>query len=66
MHTVAEIHEFLSSRLRLSREDIRLWLFESESSMMLVEEEDFTLEDLKVENETQVGQISSLTPFTSK
>ena len=53
MHTVAEIHEFLSSRLRLSREDIRLWSFESESCMTLIEEEDVTLEDLKVENETQ-------------
>lgn len=34
MQTIKEIHEYLSQRLRIKEEDMRLWLYNSEVSMI--------------------------------
>lgn len=38
MQTIKEIHEYLSQRLRIKEEDMRLWLYNSEVRGMSVKE----------------------------
>lgn len=35
MQTIKEIHEYLSQRLRIKEEDMRLWLYNSEVNVSL-------------------------------
>ncbi|XP_043910495.1 ubiquitin carboxyl-terminal hydrolase 32 isoform X2 [Protopterus annectens] len=51
MHTIKDIHEYLSQRLRIKEEDMRLWLFISENYLTLLDDEDHTLESLKIQDE---------------
>ena len=38
MQTIKEIHEYLSQRLRIKEEDMRLWLYNSEVRGMSVKQ----------------------------
>ncbi|KAI5098892.1 ubiquitin carboxyl-terminal hydrolase 32 isoform X2 [Silurus meridionalis] len=51
MSTIKDIHEYLSQRLRIKEEDMRLWLYNSENYLTLLDDEDHTLESLKIEDE---------------
>ncbi|XP_067864309.1 ubiquitin carboxyl-terminal hydrolase 32 isoform X2 [Heptranchias perlo] len=51
MQTIKDIHEYLSQRLRIKEEDMRLWLYNSENYLTLLDDEDHTLEDLKILDE---------------
>uniref|UniRef100_A0A8C6ZP76 Ubiquitin carboxyl-terminal hydrolase 32 n=1 Tax=Nothoprocta perdicaria TaxID=30464 RepID=A0A8C6ZP76_NOTPE len=51
MQTVKEIHEYLSQRLRIKEEDMRLWLYNSENYLTLLDDEDHRLEYLKIQDE---------------
>ncbi|XP_067866457.1 ubiquitin carboxyl-terminal hydrolase 32 isoform X2 [Heterodontus francisci] len=51
MQTIKDIHEYLSQRLRIKEEDMRLWLYNSENYLTLLDDEDHTLEDLKIPDE---------------
>ncbi|KAE8624792.1 hypothetical protein XENTR_v10006050 [Xenopus tropicalis] len=51
MQTIKEIHEYLSQRLRIKEEDMRLWLYNSENYLTLLDDEDHTLEGLKIQDE---------------
>ncbi|XP_072909594.1 ubiquitin carboxyl-terminal hydrolase 32 isoform X1 [Hemitrygon akajei] len=51
MQTIKDIHEYLSRRLRIKEEDMRLWLYNSENYLALLDDEDHTLEDLKILDE---------------
>ncbi|XP_037533681.1 ubiquitin carboxyl-terminal hydrolase 32 [Nematolebias whitei] len=54
MATVKDIHLFLSQRLRIKEEDMRLWLYNSENYLTLLDDEDHTLESLKIQDEQQL------------
>jgi hypothetical protein len=43
--TVRQIEEFLSTRLHVNKEDMRLWFFRDETNMRLLENDCITLED---------------------
>ncbi|XP_026138080.1 ubiquitin carboxyl-terminal hydrolase 32 isoform X1 [Carassius auratus] len=49
--TIKDIHEYLSQRLRIKEEDMRLWLYNSENYLTLLDDEDHTLESLKIQDE---------------
>ncbi|KAJ7308868.1 hypothetical protein JRQ81_008142 [Phrynocephalus forsythii] len=49
--TIKEIHEYLSQRLRIKEEDMRLWLYNSENYLTLLDDEDHTLEYLNIQDE---------------
>uniref|UniRef100_A0A8C5LTF2 Ubiquitin carboxyl-terminal hydrolase 32 n=1 Tax=Leptobrachium leishanense TaxID=445787 RepID=A0A8C5LTF2_9ANUR len=51
MQTIKEIHEYLSQRLRIKEEDMRLWLYISENYLTLLDDEDHRLEYLKILDE---------------
>uniref|UniRef100_A0A8B9JPI4 Ubiquitin carboxyl-terminal hydrolase 32 n=1 Tax=Astyanax mexicanus TaxID=7994 RepID=A0A8B9JPI4_ASTMX len=51
MSTIKDIHEYLSQRLRIKEEDMRLWLYNSENYLTLLDDEDHTLESLKIQDE---------------
>ncbi|XP_048120493.1 LOW QUALITY PROTEIN: ubiquitin carboxyl-terminal hydrolase 32 [Alosa alosa] len=51
MGTIKDIHEYLSQRLRIKDEDMRLWLYNSENYLTLLDDEDHTLESLKIPDE---------------
>uniref|UniRef100_A0A672QZJ9 ubiquitinyl hydrolase 1 n=1 Tax=Sinocyclocheilus grahami TaxID=75366 RepID=A0A672QZJ9_SINGR len=51
MGTIKDIHEYLSQRLRIKEEDMRLWLYNSENYLTLLDDEDHTLESLKIQDE---------------
>ncbi|XP_076831887.1 ubiquitin carboxyl-terminal hydrolase 32 isoform X2 [Brachyhypopomus gauderio] len=51
MGTIKDIHDYLSQRLRIKGEDMRLWLYNSENYLTLLDDEDHTLESLKIEDE---------------
>ncbi|XP_058856911.1 ubiquitin carboxyl-terminal hydrolase 32 isoform X3 [Acipenser ruthenus] len=51
MQTIKDIHEYLSQRLRIKEEDMRLWLYNSENYLTLLDDEDHTLEYLKIQDE---------------
>uniref|UniRef100_A0A8C2KTY6 Ubiquitin carboxyl-terminal hydrolase 32 n=1 Tax=Cyprinus carpio TaxID=7962 RepID=A0A8C2KTY6_CYPCA len=51
MGTIKDIHEYLSQRLRIKEEDMRLWLYNSENYLTLLDDEDHTLESLKILDE---------------
>uniref|UniRef100_A0A8C9ENP7 Ubiquitin carboxyl-terminal hydrolase 32 n=1 Tax=Pavo cristatus TaxID=9049 RepID=A0A8C9ENP7_PAVCR len=51
MQTIKEIHEYLSQRLRIKEEDMRLWLYNSENYLTLLDDEDHRLEYLKIQDE---------------
>uniref|UniRef100_A0AAR2LUS0 Ubiquitin carboxyl-terminal hydrolase 32 n=1 Tax=Pygocentrus nattereri TaxID=42514 RepID=A0AAR2LUS0_PYGNA len=51
MSTIKDIHEYLSQRLRIKEEDMRLWLYNSENDLTLLDDEDHTLESLKIQDE---------------
>ncbi|XP_066492032.1 ubiquitin carboxyl-terminal hydrolase 32 isoform X3 [Tiliqua scincoides] len=51
MQTVKEIHEYLSQRLRIKEEDMRLWLYYSENYLTLLDDEDHMLEYLNIQDE---------------
>ncbi|KAM4627448.1 ubiquitin carboxyl-terminal hydrolase 32 isoform 2-T2 [Polymixia lowei] len=49
--TIKDIHLYLSQRLRIKEEDMRLWLYNSENYLTLLDDEDHTLENLKIQDE---------------
>uniref|UniRef100_A0A8C9W4D6 Ubiquitin carboxyl-terminal hydrolase 32 n=1 Tax=Scleropages formosus TaxID=113540 RepID=A0A8C9W4D6_SCLFO len=51
MDTIKDIHGYLSQRLRIKEEDMRLWLYNSENYLTLLDDEDHTLESLKIQDE---------------
>ncbi|XP_062328553.1 ubiquitin carboxyl-terminal hydrolase 32 isoform X2 [Osmerus eperlanus] len=51
MGTIKDIHLYLSQRLRIKEEDMRLWLYNSENYLTLLDDEDHTLESLKINDE---------------
>uniref|UniRef100_A0A8C5AV89 ubiquitinyl hydrolase 1 n=1 Tax=Gadus morhua TaxID=8049 RepID=A0A8C5AV89_GADMO len=51
MATIKDIHLYLSQRLRIKEEDMRLWLYNSENYLTLLDDEDHTLEGLKIQDE---------------
>ncbi|KAI8749325.1 ubiquitin carboxyl-terminal hydrolase 32 [Biomphalaria glabrata] len=55
-HTLAQIYEFLCSKLRLYREDFRLWKIHSkdEQNLTLLEDEEKTVEDCEIEDNQQI------------
>nr|XP_057935849.1 ubiquitin carboxyl-terminal hydrolase 32 isoform X2 [Doryrhamphus excisus] len=54
MATIKDIHIYLSQRLRIKEETIRLWLYNSENYLTLLDDEDHTLESLKIQDEQQL------------
>ncbi|XP_044285771.1 ubiquitin carboxyl-terminal hydrolase 32 isoform X2 [Varanus komodoensis] len=52
--TIKEIHEYLSQRLRIKEEDMRLWLYNSENYLTLLDDEDHTLEYLNIQDEQRL------------
>ncbi|XP_036380536.1 ubiquitin carboxyl-terminal hydrolase 32-like [Megalops cyprinoides] len=51
MDTIKDIHDYLSQRLRIKEEDMRLWLYNNENYLTLLDDEDHTLEGLKIPDE---------------
>uniref|UniRef100_A0A673YSY8 Ubiquitin carboxyl-terminal hydrolase 32 n=1 Tax=Salmo trutta TaxID=8032 RepID=A0A673YSY8_SALTR len=49
--TIKDIHEYLAQRLRIKEEDMRLWLFNNENYLTLLDDEDHSLEGLKIPDE---------------
>ncbi|XP_069471171.1 ubiquitin carboxyl-terminal hydrolase 32 isoform X2 [Ambystoma mexicanum] len=54
MQTIKVIHEYLSQRLRIKEEDMRLWLYNSENYLTLLDDEDHMLEYLKIQDEQHI------------
>ncbi|XP_050441466.1 ubiquitin carboxyl-terminal hydrolase 32 [Adelges cooleyi] len=52
--TVKHVYDFLCIRLKLKPEDMRLWHFHDENNMVLIEDEEQTLEELGVCDEDQI------------
>lgn len=48
---IKDIHEYLSQRLRIKEEDMRLWLYMNENYLTLLDDEDHSLEALKIPDE---------------
>uniref|UniRef100_A0A6Q2X4H8 Ubiquitin carboxyl-terminal hydrolase 32 n=1 Tax=Esox lucius TaxID=8010 RepID=A0A6Q2X4H8_ESOLU len=51
MGTIKDIHTYLSQRLRIKDEDMRLWLYNNENFLTLLDDEEHTLEGLKIQDE---------------
>ncbi|KAJ7995851.1 hypothetical protein DPEC_G00231010 [Dallia pectoralis] len=49
--TIKDIHEYLAQRLRIKEEDMRLWLYNNENYLTLLDDEDHSLEGLKIPDE---------------
>uniref|UniRef100_A0A3P8ZZ19 Ubiquitin carboxyl-terminal hydrolase 32 n=1 Tax=Esox lucius TaxID=8010 RepID=A0A3P8ZZ19_ESOLU len=49
--TIKDIHEYLAQRLRIKEEDMRLWLYNNENFLTLLDDEDHSLEGLKIPDE---------------
>ncbi|XP_041949811.1 ubiquitin carboxyl-terminal hydrolase 32-like isoform X1 [Alosa sapidissima] len=49
--SIKDIHEYLSQRLRIKEEDMRLWLYNNENYLTLLDDEDHSLDDLKIPDE---------------
>ncbi|XP_030648580.1 ubiquitin carboxyl-terminal hydrolase 32 [Chanos chanos] len=49
--TIKDIHEYLAQRLRIRDEDMRLWLYFNENYLTLLDDEDHSLEGLKIPDE---------------
>ncbi|XP_066507438.1 ubiquitin carboxyl-terminal hydrolase 32-like isoform X2 [Hoplias malabaricus] len=49
--TIKDIHDYLSQRLRIKEEDMRLWLYINENYLTLLDDEDHSLEALKIPDE---------------
>ncbi|KAJ4445302.1 hypothetical protein ANN_07107 [Periplaneta americana] len=54
MATVKQVYDFLCARLRIRPEDMRLWHYRDENNMLLIEDEEPTLEDLGIMDEDQL------------
>ncbi|XP_061923312.1 ubiquitin carboxyl-terminal hydrolase 32 [Entelurus aequoreus] len=54
MATIKDIHLYLCQRLGIKEETVRLWLFISENYLTLLDDEDHTLESLKIQDEQQL------------
>ncbi|XP_034024912.1 ubiquitin carboxyl-terminal hydrolase 32 [Thalassophryne amazonica] len=54
MGTIKDIHLYLSQRLRIKEEDMRLWLYNSENYLTLLDDEDHMLESLKIQDDQQL------------
>ncbi|CAH0394748.1 unnamed protein product [Bemisia tabaci] len=52
--TVKHVYDFLCSKLRFRAEDMRLWHYFDEANMVLIEDEDATLEELGVCDDDQI------------
>ncbi|XP_061538525.1 ubiquitin carboxyl-terminal hydrolase 32 isoform X5 [Phycodurus eques] len=52
--SIKDIHLFVSHRLRIKEETIRLWLYNSENYLTLLDDEDHTLESLQIQDEQQL------------
>ncbi|KAK6296272.1 hypothetical protein J4Q44_G00339850 [Coregonus suidteri] len=48
--TIKDIHLYLSQRLRIKDQDMRLWLYNGENNLTLLDDEDHTLEGLKIQD----------------
>ncbi|KFM78271.1 Ubiquitin carboxyl-terminal hydrolase 32, partial [Stegodyphus mimosarum] len=48
------VFEFICMRLRLRLEETRLWLYKDDSNLTLLEEENYTLEELNIEDNEQI------------
>lgn len=53
-HTLRQLHDFLTARLKISREDMRLWKLKDEQNMILLEEENKTVEELEIMDNSQI------------
>ncbi|XP_071486831.1 ubiquitin carboxyl-terminal hydrolase 32-like [Diadema antillarum] len=51
MHTLLQVHEFLSARLRVRTEEMRLWNLKDENNPVVLEEDACTLEQLCIVDE---------------
>ncbi|XP_068086711.1 ubiquitin carboxyl-terminal hydrolase 32 [Anabrus simplex] len=54
MATVKQVYDFLCTRLRIRPEDMRLWHYRDENNMLLIEDEEPTLEELGIIDEDQL------------
>ncbi|XP_046979817.1 ubiquitin carboxyl-terminal hydrolase 32 [Schistocerca americana] len=54
MATIKQVYDFLCARLRIRPEDMRLWHYRDENNMLLIEDEEPTLEDLGIMDEDQL------------
>uniref|UniRef100_A0A1B6CHY2 ubiquitinyl hydrolase 1 n=1 Tax=Clastoptera arizonana TaxID=38151 RepID=A0A1B6CHY2_9HEMI len=53
MATIRQVYDFLSNRLHIRLENMRLWHYFNENNMKLIEEEETTLEDLEINEDDQ-------------
>ncbi|XP_076876132.1 ubiquitin carboxyl-terminal hydrolase 32-like [Brachyhypopomus gauderio] len=49
--TIKDVHDYLSQRLRIKEEDMRLWLYINDNYLTLLDDEDHSLEALKIPDE---------------
>lgn len=54
MTVLKQVFDFLCTRLRLRQEDTRLWLYKDDNNLILIEEENMTLEDFGIEDNDQI------------
>ncbi|XP_022251040.1 ubiquitin carboxyl-terminal hydrolase 32-like [Limulus polyphemus] len=54
MSVLKQVFDFLCTRLRLRQEDTRLWLYKDDNNLILLEEENLTLEALGIEDNEQI------------
>ncbi|CAH1801921.1 unnamed protein product [Owenia fusiformis] len=53
-HSLKQIFDFMCTRIRVNRDDLRLWKFKDEQNMHLLEDEEATVEELGLEDYCQV------------
>ncbi|KAK2185909.1 hypothetical protein NP493_217g02044 [Ridgeia piscesae] len=53
-HMLKQVYDFLATRLRIHKDDMRLWKFKDEQNMSLLEDENQTMEDVGVEENAQI------------
>ncbi|XP_030848149.1 ubiquitin carboxyl-terminal hydrolase 32 isoform X3 [Strongylocentrotus purpuratus] len=51
MHTLQQVHDFLSARLRVRTEEMRLWNLKDENNPVVLEEDSSTLDQLGIADE---------------
>lgn len=54
MATVRQVYDFLCDRLHIRPEDMRLWHYRDDANMVLIEDEEATLEELGICDDDQV------------
>ncbi|XP_061683734.1 ubiquitin carboxyl-terminal hydrolase 32 [Syngnathoides biaculeatus] len=54
MASIKDIHLYVSQKLCIKEENIRLWLYNSENYLTLLDDEDNTLESLQIQDEQQL------------